>query len=536
MHEKYKYLEQISKGTYGETVKVEYNDIYFCKKVYIDDDFRYGFTDDFIREILLLNNDITLLNLHDVYLRNIDIDNNSIIIDYYNYTLSDFIENRNFSAKHLTAIQITNIIPSLLNQLYNVHKTGFIHSDLKLDNILEKKGEICLCDWGLCEYYGYPKQLKTYQCTRYFKAPDKRLSINVDLFSLGACIFYLFTGISHGYRDNLTNMDIEIKAFHLKKRLNKTEYNILKELIMIEAYRPSAKKILINYYNFIPSYINHNFEKISEQFSDIKPELINQCYLLDTVFKNNRSINRVKIENYTYNDLINNKIYELEYLYYTFTYFFNKNIQYNKYTNFNEKALYKFLKYYFSSYININTILLAYNIFNLIEDKIDFNKYKLSDIVKIVLNYSCKVLENASCNIKLKNMELSQIVDIEMIILNMFQNKNIEFIPYSFYIYYYITKIIQSYSEHYRSKLQNLESICLSIFFIMFINIANSNETNLHKLSLNVVLQSLYFIKNNEFDVNFEISRYIIDNSKLIPKYYISNIIIESHLRTYLYN
>jgi serine/threonine protein kinase len=182
-----------------------------------------------------------------VYFRNIDIDSNSIIIDYYNHTLSDFIENHNFSAKHLTAIQITNIIPSLLNQLYNVHKTGFIHSDLKLDNILEKKGEICLCDWGLCEYYGYPKQLKTYQCTRYYKAPDKRLSINVDLFSLGASLFYLFTGLSHGYRDNLTNIDIEIKGFHLIKRLNRTEYNILKELIRIDVYRPSAKKILINY-------------------------------------------------------------------------------------------------------------------------------------------------------------------------------------------------------------------------------------------------------------------------------------------------
>jgi serine/threonine protein kinase len=536
MHEKYKFIEKISKGTYGETIKVEYDDMYFCKKVYIDSDFRYGLTDDFIREILLLSNDITMLKLRDVYLRNIDIDSNSIIIDYYNYTLSDFIENNNFSARHLTAAQITNIIPSLINQLYDVHKMGFIHSDLKLENILEKKGEICICDWGLCEYYGYPKQIKKYDCTRYFKAPDRRLSINVDLFSLGASIYYLFTGLSHGFKDNLCNMDIEIKAFHLKKRLNKTEYNILKELIRVEVYRPSAKKILLNYYNFIPCYINHNFEKISEQFIDIKPELITQCYLLDTVFQNKCSINRVKIEKYTYDDLINNKIYELEYLDDTFTYFFNKNIQYNKNTNFNDKALYKFLKYYFSTYININTFLLAYNIFNLIEDKIDFNKFRLSDIVKIVLNYSCKILENDLYNIKLKNMEFNQIVDIEMIILNMFQNKTIEFIPYSFYIYYYITKIIQIYSEHYRSQLQKLESICLSIFFIMFINISKLDETNLHKLSLNVVLQSLYFIKNNQFDVNNEISQYIIDNSKLIPKYFITTIIEESYLRTYLYH
>ena len=100
---KYKELERISKGTYGETFKVEYDDTYFCKKVYIIEDYRYGYTDDFIREILLLNGNITSLTLHYVNMENIQEDSIFIIMDYYNYTLSDFIVNNQFTAKHLTS-------------------------------------------------------------------------------------------------------------------------------------------------------------------------------------------------------------------------------------------------------------------------------------------------------------------------------------------------------------------------------------------------------------------------------------------------
>lgn len=536
MEKKYKELNKISKGTYGETFKVEFDNAYYCKKVYLIDDYRYGYTDDFIREVLLLNNNITLLKLHDIYIEKFHEDNVFIVMDYYYYTLSDFIENSTFTLKHLTTAHITNFIPSLLYQLYNVHKLGFIHSDLKLDNILEKKGQVCICDWGLCEYYGYPKQKKLYQCSRYYKATDRRQSINVDLFSLGACIYYLFTGISVGYKETIIRDDIEKKSFVLRKILNNIEYSILKDLIKDERERPSAKRVLMQYYNFIPTYIDNHFEKIEILFNDCNKCVINNSYLHDEIYSNKLNLKRVKLEKYTYNDVMNSKLYELEYLDDTFSYFYNVNIQFDKINKCNQSALFKFLKYYFLSYININTIFLSINIFNLIEDKINFTKYRLSDVIKIIINYSCKILECTSYNIKLKNMELVNIPDIEIIIFNSFQNKNIEFIPYTFYIYYYITKIIQKYSEHYRNQLQRLESICLSLFFILIIDMAQINDTNLHSLSLNIVIQSIYFIKNDKFDKTDEIIKIIIDNSKLIPKCYITSVVEDTPLRTYLYH
>ena len=62
------------------------------------------------------------------------------------------------------------------------------------------------------------------------------------------------------------------------------------------------------------------------------------------------------------------------------------------------------------------------------------------------------------------------------------------------------------------------------------------NDTNLHSLSLDIVIQSIYFIKNDKFDITNEIIKNIIDNSKLISKCYITNVVEDTPLRTYLYN
>jgi serine/threonine protein kinase len=155
---------------------------------------------------------------------------------------------------------------------------------------------VCICDWGLCEYYGYPKQKKTYQCSRYYKAPDRRLSINVDLFSLGACIYYLFTGISVGYKETIIKDDIEKKSFIIRKILNNIEYSILKDLIKDERERPSAKRVLMQYYNFIPKYIDNHFDKIELLFNEFHKCVINNSYLYDEIYSNKLNLKRVKLE------------------------------------------------------------------------------------------------------------------------------------------------------------------------------------------------------------------------------------------------
>ena len=533
--EKYIELETIAKGTYGETFKVEYNKLFFCKKIYLTDNYKYGYTQDFVKEVMLLNENYTLLEIYDISTTNTALNDMYIIIQYYNNSLSDFIANHSFIPRHLTSTNISNILPSILQQLYNIHKIGFIHSDLKLDNILEKDGAICICDWGLSEYYGYPKAIKEYICSRYYKAPDIRISINVDLFGLGASMYYLLTGISMGYKDNLYDTDIDRKCISIKKRLSITEVGILKELIKPESKRPSAKKILMRHYNFIPVYIDNHIETINKLFKDIKIDSFDNSNLQDDVFYSS-DLKRILFEKYTYNDLLNSKSFELEYLDDTFSYFYNHNIQVTTSKDNYMDGINKLLFCYFNINIDLNTFFQAISIFNMIHHDIDFNKYRLSDIIKIVLNYSCKICEPISFDIKLKNIQLEKIIDIEFIIIDIFRKKKIEFLPYTFYVYYYITKIIQKYSEYYRKYLRNLESICLSMLFIVLININTSKNINLHMLSLNIVFQATYFIMNNKLDISQDICKLIITHYKLIPNNYILNIIENQNFRKYLYN
>jgi hypothetical protein len=241
-------------------------------------------------------------------------------------------------------------------------------------------------------------------------------------------------------------------------------------------------------------------------------------------------------EKYTYNDLLNSKSFELEYLDDTFSYFYNHNIQVTASKDNYMDGINKLLFCYFNINIDLNTFFQAISIFNMIQHDIDFNKYRLSDIIKIVLNYSCKICEPISFDIKLKNIQLEKIIDIEFIIIDIFRKKKIEFLPYTFYVYYYITKIIQKYSEYYRKYLRNLESICLSMLFIVLININTSKNINLHMLSLNIVFQAIYFIMNNKLDISEDICKLIITHYKLIPNNYILNIIENQNFRKYLYN
>jgi len=84
--------------------------------------------------------------------------------------------------------------------------------------------------------------------------------------------------------------------------------------------------------------------------------------------------------------------------------------------------------------------------------------------------------------------------------------------------------------------LHDLESICLSMLFIVLININTSKNINLHMLSLNIVIEATNYIMNNKLDISQDICILIITHYKLIPNNYILNIIEKENFRKYLYN
>jgi len=97
----------------------------------------------------------------------------------------------------LNSNQISYIMVRIVRGLHHLHKNGFIHRDVKSDNVLfSLSGDVKLCDMGLvikeqerpCSMVG----------SRYWMAPEvirrEQYDYKIDVWSLGALLFELLTG------------------------------------------------------------------------------------------------------------------------------------------------------------------------------------------------------------------------------------------------------------------------------------------------------------------------------------------------------
>lgn len=103
-------------------------------------------------------------------------------------------------------VRVRSLFDSVCQALSHVHSKGWIHRDVKPDNVLMNKvGEIRLVDFSLAskEVKGFAKmmgggKIKTIQGTRTYIAPEtirkQPLSFQTDLYSLGVLFFEVLTG------------------------------------------------------------------------------------------------------------------------------------------------------------------------------------------------------------------------------------------------------------------------------------------------------------------------------------------------------
>ena len=99
------------------------------------------------------------------------------------------------------------LIYSVVNALKHMHTRGFVHNDIKPQNILIKKDTFKLADFGLCNYMGLPipSGLVSFCSTDYYKAPNSvgdtiyvannRYNYNSDIYSLGALMYWIVVEI-----------------------------------------------------------------------------------------------------------------------------------------------------------------------------------------------------------------------------------------------------------------------------------------------------------------------------------------------------
>lgn len=134
------------------------------------------------------------------------------------------------SIENLTAKERFSIIKQLLDAIEISHSNGIIHRDINPNNImLTEDRQVKLIDFGICKINDMINSATVYKLgTTAYSAPEvhqhsENATEKSDLYSLGAVIYYLFTGkqppLAVQFQDVLnraTGMDVSLKPI-LKK-------------------------------------------------------------------------------------------------------------------------------------------------------------------------------------------------------------------------------------------------------------------------------------------------------------------------------
>jgi serine/threonine protein kinase len=497
----FKHKYYIADGTYGKVYHVNYNNVDKCLKEYKTAIDNLGVTEDILKEIfhssqIYSNISISYVSENFKY----------IIMDLFNGDLYDY------KKMYYTNIDLhyKNISEQILKQLYTLHSHGFIHIDIKMANILFNKisSTFTLCDFGLCEYYGFPCIKKKYICTEYFRAPSLGINnnINYDIYSLGATLYYYAGNKFCEIIDN-----------------TKISNNVIKVLINYN-HEISAKKILdINLFcEKKQKYLKKIVQKLHLKEENI---INNNLKLNDNIFLNLTIKNNV-YKSYQFN---NENLFELDYLddmfitYQQREFTFVNNINDNL---INDKI--KLLKLHKHINSHLDTLFFAWY---LLDNVTYLNKLDSTDELSIFFNFSCKLLEFN--NITKIELATYSIIEVEYYLISKFLKKELVFTPGMFYIYYFIYQIASQYSNQYYIEYRMLESIVLPIYILYLLRPFKCNKKNTYiKLAYRIVLIAIDFIfKKKINDKWYKILKmttsFLDDDIKLL-------IIENNELRNYL--
>ncbi|GJQ13515.1 hypothetical protein GpartN1_g5306.t1 [Galdieria partita] len=120
----------------------------------------------------------------------------------------------------------------LLNAIYVLYKSKIIHADLKPDNILvnEEKNMVKICDFGSACFMD-ECDITPYLVSRFYRSPEIILGLPygppVDMWSLGCCLFELYTGkVAFPGRNNneMLRLFQELKGSFSMKMIRKSPF------------------------------------------------------------------------------------------------------------------------------------------------------------------------------------------------------------------------------------------------------------------------------------------------------------------------
>ncbi|CAN1152487.1 Cyclin-dependent kinase G-2 [Linum perenne] len=187
-------LNKIDEGTYGVVFRAKdkkTGEIVALKKVKMEKE-REGFPLTSLREIniLLSFHHPSIVDVKEVVVGS-SLDSIFMVMEYMEHDLKGLMESMKqpFSQSEVKCLML-----QLLEGTKYLHDNWVLHRDLKTSNILlNNRGELKICDFGLARQYGSPLKPYTHMVvTLWYRAPElllgaEQYSTAIDMWSLG-CI------------------------------------------------------------------------------------------------------------------------------------------------------------------------------------------------------------------------------------------------------------------------------------------------------------------------------------------------------------
>ena len=195
-------LSKIGEGTFGDVYKARdrrSNDIVALKQVKMTHEGQEGFPQTALREINIL---LALKHTHVINAREMVVgdtyDKIFMVMDFMDHDLKQLMA---AMKQPFTEAEVKRLMLDLTSALEYCHDRWVFHRDMKTSNLLmNNKGEVSICDFGLARYYHEPPQgYSPTVVTLWYRAPEVLLADGgkgvkttygpaIDVWSLG-CIF-----------------------------------------------------------------------------------------------------------------------------------------------------------------------------------------------------------------------------------------------------------------------------------------------------------------------------------------------------------
>ncbi|XP_047319900.1 cyclin-dependent kinase G-2-like [Impatiens glandulifera] len=187
-------LNKIDEGTYGVVYRAKdkkTGEIVALKKVKMEKE-REGFPLTSLREIniLLSFHHPSIVDVKEVVVGS-SLDSIFMVMEYMEHDLKALMETMK---QPYSQSEVKCLMLQLLEGVKYLHDNWVLHRDLKTSNLLlNNKGDLKICDFGLARQYGIPLKPYTHLVvTLWYRAPElllgtKQYSTAIDMWSLG-CI------------------------------------------------------------------------------------------------------------------------------------------------------------------------------------------------------------------------------------------------------------------------------------------------------------------------------------------------------------